>query len=205
MSIINLDSVNNILDFYSPNSLNNRTIIELVSQKLADFLLDKYNDPTGDDDCFEGEATYLLGIEGKNIRLVCFSDIFYYDGDIHGLTEALVEAFEFCDDYNEFSEILDAFEDVADEIINDIESMKWETKAFVSHDNLDFVVDEYIEEAKKDFALNKKIPESEIESINDEDVSEYVYKADTANIQEIVSYEKSKGGEVSKIVELKLS
>ena len=159
MSIINLDSVNNILDFYSPN---NCTIIELVSQKLADFLLDKYNNPAGDDDCFEGEATYLLGIEGKNIRLVCFSDIFYYDCDIHGLTEALVEAFEFCDDYNEFSEILDAFEDVANEIINDIESMKWETKAFVSHDNLDFVVDEYIEEAKKDFALNKKIPESEI-------------------------------------------
>lgn len=202
MSIINLDSVNNILDFYSPK---NYTIIDFVSQKLADFLLDNYNNLAENDDCFEGEATYLLGIEGKRVRLVCFSDIFYYDGNVHGLAEALIEAFEFCNDYNEFSEIIDAFENVADEIINDIESMKWETIAFVSHDNLDFVVDEYIEEAKKDFALNKKIPKSEIESVNNADVTEYVYKADSATIQEVVSYERSKGAEVSKTVGLTLS
>lgn len=168
-----------LFDIYE---MENCTVITVVSKKLSDYFLSKSKEIEEMD---EESVGFKMSIDGEEINFVFMDETCLSGNVINFFIDDLMDSlFYGCD----FEDFCDEISEDSEEITENIERMEWFVKKYVGKSDLDYIEENFFDEAKQKYALINDIEE---ELVDDSDVVNYIGNADFAYVTEKATYIKN--------------
>lgn len=162
--------------------MENCTVITVVSKKMSDYFLSKSEEI---EEMNEESVGFKMSIDGEEINFVFMDETSLSGNVINFFIDDLMDSlFSGCD----FEVFCDEISEESEEITENIERMEWFVKKYVNKSDFDYIVANFFDEAKQEYAL---INDIEKELVDDSDVVNYIDSADFAYVTEKATYVKN--------------